>query len=161
MFETVKEEVWVKCAHLCGFGEGDTTLTMLLAHSMPLDSSNGLSPWLYTHQECTATSQVNELLLIGNSRRHPHPFLCHIHIAVRGADIVLSEPGLTNVHAICQSCTIFQHMHNYCIYTCAVTITICIFVCPAILTFAYGIDYPPFMILVIALLKDGAIMALC
>jgi H+-transporting ATPase len=80
--------------------------------------------------------------------------------AARGAaDIVLTEPGLsTIVHAIRQSRIIFQRMRNYSIYACAVTIRIV--VCFAILAFAYRIDFPPFMILVIALLNDGTIMTL-
>ncbi|KAF9051648.1 plasma membrane H+-transporting ATPase [Panaeolus papilionaceus] len=80
--------------------------------------------------------------------------------AARGAaDIVLTEPGLsTIVHAIRQSRIIFQRMRNYSIYACAVTIRIV--VCFAILAFAYKFDFPPFMILIIALLNDGTIMTL-
>ncbi|KAF9447220.1 plasma membrane H+-transporting ATPase [Macrolepiota fuliginosa MF-IS2] len=80
--------------------------------------------------------------------------------AARGAaDIVLTEPGLsTIVHAIRQSRIIFQRMRNYSIYACAVTIRIV--VCFAILSFAYKFDFPPFMILIIALLNDGTIMTL-
>ncbi|KJA25589.1 hypothetical protein HYPSUDRAFT_64762 [Hypholoma sublateritium FD-334 SS-4] len=80
--------------------------------------------------------------------------------AARGAaDIVLTEPGLsTIVHAIRQSRVIFQRMRNYSIYACAVTIRIV--VCFAILAFAYKLDFPPFMILIIALLNDGTIMTL-
>ncbi|KAJ7937023.1 hypothetical protein B0H13DRAFT_2226484 [Mycena leptocephala] len=80
--------------------------------------------------------------------------------AARGAaDIVLTEPGLsTIVHAIRGSRIIFQRMRNYSIYACAVTIRIV--VCFAILAFAYRFDFPPFMILIIALLNDGTIMTL-
>ncbi|KAJ8081869.1 hypothetical protein AAF712_004768 [Marasmius tenuissimus] len=80
--------------------------------------------------------------------------------AARGAaDIVLTEPGLsTIVHAIRGSRVIFQRMRNYSIYACAVTIRIV--VCFAILAFAYQFDFPPFMILIIALLNDGTIMTL-
>ncbi|PPQ88780.1 hypothetical protein CVT25_010466 [Psilocybe cyanescens] len=80
--------------------------------------------------------------------------------AARGAaDIVLTEPGLsTIVHAIRQSRVIFQRMRNYSIYACAVTIRIV--VCFAILAFTYKFDFPPFMILIIALLNDGTIMTL-
>ncbi|KAF8156015.1 plasma-membrane proton-e [Crassisporium funariophilum] len=80
--------------------------------------------------------------------------------AARGAaDIVLTEPGLsTIVHAIRQSRIIFQRMRNYAIYACAVTIRIV--VCFAILAFTYKLDFPPFMVLVIALLNDGTIMTL-
>ncbi|CAE6479284.1 unnamed protein product [Rhizoctonia solani] len=80
--------------------------------------------------------------------------------AARGAaDIVLTEPGLsTIVHAIRGSRQIFQRMRNYAIYACAVTIRIV--VCFAILAFAYQFDFPPFMVLIIALLNDGTIMTL-
>jgi len=80
--------------------------------------------------------------------------------AARGAaDIVLTEPGLsTIVHAIRGSRVIFQRMRNYSIYACAVTIRIV--VCFAVLAFAYKFDFPPFMVLIIALLNDGTIMTL-
>ncbi|KZT37013.1 plasma membrane H+-transporting ATPase [Sistotremastrum suecicum HHB10207 ss-3] len=80
--------------------------------------------------------------------------------AARGAaDIVLTEPGLsTIVHAIRGSRIIFQRMRNYSIYACAVTIRIV--VCFAILAFAYKFSFPPFMVLIIALLNDGTIMTL-
>ncbi|KIO19126.1 hypothetical protein M407DRAFT_245531 [Tulasnella calospora MUT 4182] len=80
--------------------------------------------------------------------------------AARGAaDIVLTEPGLsTIVHAIRGSRVIFQRMRNYSIYACAVTIRIV--VCFGILAFAYKFDFPPFMVLIIALLNDGTIMTL-
>ncbi|KAJ6450310.1 hypothetical protein C8R47DRAFT_1261546 [Mycena vitilis] len=91
----------------------------------------------------------------------------NVGIAVEGAtdaaraaaDIVLTEPGLsTIVHAIRGSRIIFQRMRNYAIYACAVTIRIV--VCFAILAFTYKFDFPPFMILIIALLNDGTIMTL-
>ena len=80
--------------------------------------------------------------------------------AARGAaDIVLTEPGLsTIVHAIRQSRIIFQRMRNYAIYACSITIRIV--VCFSILAFTYKFDFPPFMVLVIALLNDGTIMTL-
>jgi H+-transporting ATPase len=80
--------------------------------------------------------------------------------AARGAaDIVLTEPGLSAiVHAIRGSRIVFQRMRNYSIYACAMTI--CIVVCFSILAFAYRFDFPPFMILIIALLNDGTIMTL-
>jgi H+-transporting ATPase len=80
--------------------------------------------------------------------------------AARGAaDIVLTEPGLsTIVHAIRGSRIIFQRMRNYSVYACAVTIRIV--VCFAVLAFAYKFNFPPFMVLVIALLNDGTIMTL-
>ena len=49
-------------------------------------------------------------------------------------------------------------MRNYAIYACAVTIRIV--VCFAVLAFAYNFDFPPFMVLIIALLNDGTIMTL-
>ena len=91
----------------------------------------------------------------------------NLSIAVEGvtdtaygvADIILTELGLsTIVHTICSSCIIFQHMHNYSIYAC--TMTICIVVCFAILTFMYNFDFLPFMVLIITLLNDGSIMTL-
>ncbi|KAG6377316.1 hypothetical protein JVT61DRAFT_15105 [Boletus reticuloceps] len=69
------------------------------------------------------------------------------------------RPGLsTIVHAIRGSRIIFQRMRNYSIYACAVTIRIV--VCFAILAFAFKFDFPPFMVLIIALLNDGTIMTL-
>ncbi|MCO5549579.1 hypothetical protein L7F22_003051 [Adiantum nelumboides] len=80
--------------------------------------------------------------------------------AARGAaDIVLTEPGLsTIVEAIRGSRIIFQRMRNYSIYACAVTIRVV--VCFAIMAFAWKFDFPPFMILIVALLNDGTIMTL-
>jgi len=49
-------------------------------------------------------------------------------------------------------------MRNYSIYACSVTIRIV--AAFAILAFAYEFDFPPFMILIIALLNDGTIMTL-
>ncbi|KAH8918106.1 plasma-membrane proton-e [Atractiella rhizophila] len=80
--------------------------------------------------------------------------------AARGAaDIVLTEPGLsTIVHAIRQSRIIFQRMRNYSIYACAVTIRIVLGF--SVMAFAFKFDFPPFMVLIIALLNDGTIMTL-
>ncbi|CEQ40797.1 SPOSA6832_02445 [Sporobolomyces salmonicolor] len=80
--------------------------------------------------------------------------------AARGAaDIVLTEPGLsTIVHAIRQARVIFQRMRNYSIYACAVTIRIVVGF--AVMAFAFQFDFPPFMVLIIALLNDGTIMTL-
>ena len=91
----------------------------------------------------------------------------NVGIAVEGAtdaahgaaDIVLTKPGLSTImHAIRGSRIIFQHMRNYTIYTCAITIRIV--VCFSILAFAYKFDFPLFMVLIIALLNDGTIMTL-
>lgn len=49
-------------------------------------------------------------------------------------------------------------MRNYSIYACAVTIRIVVGF--AVLVFAYKFDFPPFMVLIIALLNDGTIMTL-
>lgn len=80
--------------------------------------------------------------------------------AARGAaDIVLTEPGLsTIVHAIRGSRVIFQRMRNYAIYACAVTIRIVVSF--SILAFAWKFNFPPFMVLIIAILNDGTIMTL-
>ncbi|KAG8989761.1 plasma membrane H+-ATPase [Tulasnella sp. JGI-2019a] len=98
----------------------------------------------------------------------PALFRANVGIAVEGAtdaaraaaDIVLIEPGLsTIIHAIRGARVIFQRMRNYSIYACAITIRIV--VCFSVLAFAYKFDFPPFMILVIALLNDGTIMTMC
>ncbi|CAH7677163.1 plasma-membrane proton-efflux P-type ATPase [Phakopsora pachyrhizi] len=80
--------------------------------------------------------------------------------AARGAgDIVLTEPGLsTIIHAIRQSRIVFQRMRNYSIYACAVTIRIVVGF--SIMAFAFGFDFPPFMVLVIAILNDGTVMTI-
>jgi H+-transporting ATPase len=80
--------------------------------------------------------------------------------AARGAaDIVLTEPGLsTIVHAIYGSRVIFQRMRNYAIYACAVTIRIVFGF--ALMAFIWKFNFPPFMVLIIAVLNDGTIMTL-
>src|ERR1700755_2900237 len=49
-------------------------------------------------------------------------------------------------------------MRNYSIYACAVTIRIV--VCFDILAFGYKFDFPPFMVLIIALLNDGTVLTI-
>lgn len=49
-------------------------------------------------------------------------------------------------------------MRNYSIYACSVTIRIV--VCFAILAFGYKFDFPPFMVLIIALLNDGTVLTI-
>ena len=49
-------------------------------------------------------------------------------------------------------------MRNYAIYACAVTIRIVVGF--AIMAFAFKFDFPPFMVLIIAILNDGTIMTL-
>ena len=72
---------------------------------------------------------------------------------------ITTELGLsTIVHAIRGSRVIFQRIRSYSIYSRAVMIRIV--VCFAILAFAFKFDFPPFMVLIIALLNDGTIMTL-
>ncbi|KAF7722255.1 plasma membrane H+-ATPase [Apophysomyces ossiformis] len=75
------------------------------------------------------------------------------------ADIVLTEPGLSViVEAIIGSRQIFQRMRNYSIYTCSVTIRVVVGF--AILCFVFEYDFPPFMVLILAILNDGTIMTI-
>lgn len=80
--------------------------------------------------------------------------------AARGAsDIVLTEPGLSVIiSAVLTSRAIFQRMKNYTIY--AVSITIRIVLGFMLLTVFWKFDFPPFMVLVIAVLNDGTIMTI-
>ncbi|KAJ2957487.1 hypothetical protein NQZ79_g6789 [Umbelopsis isabellina] len=75
------------------------------------------------------------------------------------ADIVLTEPGLSVIiEAIIGSRQIFQRMRNYSIYTCSVTIRVVVGF--AILVFAFQFNFPPFMVLILAILNDGTIMTI-
>ncbi|KAF6146134.1 hypothetical protein GIB67_015572, partial [Kingdonia uniflora] len=80
--------------------------------------------------------------------------------AARSAsDIVLTEPGLSVIiSAVLTSRAIFQRMKNYTIY--AVSITIRIVLGFMLLTIFWKFDFPPFMVLVIAILNDGTIMTI-
>lgn len=80
--------------------------------------------------------------------------------AARGAsDIVLTEPGLSVIiSAVLTSRAIFQRMKNYTIY--AVSITIRIVLGFMLLSLFWRFDFPPFMVLVIAVLNDGTIMTI-
>ncbi|KAI5647490.1 hypothetical protein M9H77_33495 [Catharanthus roseus] len=80
--------------------------------------------------------------------------------AARSAsDIVLTEPGLgVIISAVLTSRAIFQRMKNYTIY--AVSITIRIVLGFMLLTVFWKFDFPPFMVLVIAILNDGTIMTI-
>ncbi|KAG8073732.1 hypothetical protein GUJ93_ZPchr0006g40992 [Zizania palustris] len=80
--------------------------------------------------------------------------------AARGAaDIVLTEPGLSViVSAVLTSRAIFQRMKNYTIY--AVSITIRIVLGFVLLASIWKYDFPPFMVLIIAILNDGTIMTI-
>ncbi|KAF6174973.1 hypothetical protein GIB67_026461 [Kingdonia uniflora] len=75
------------------------------------------------------------------------------------ADIVLTEPGLSViVSAVLTSRAIFQRMKNYTIY--AVSITIRIVLGFVLLAIIWEYDFPPFMVLIIAILNDGTIMTI-
>ncbi|XP_054780666.1 ATPase 10, plasma membrane-type-like [Prosopis cineraria] len=75
------------------------------------------------------------------------------------ADLVLTEPGLSViVSAVLTSRAIFQRMKNYTIY--AVSITIRIVLGFMLLALIWEYDFPPFMVLIIAILNDGTIMTI-
>ncbi|KAI9192605.1 hypothetical protein LWI28_025366 [Acer negundo] len=80
--------------------------------------------------------------------------------AARSAsDIVLTEPGLSVIiSAVLTSRAIFQRMKNYTIY--AVSITIRIVVGFLLVALIWKFDFPPFMVLIIAILNDGTIMTI-
>ncbi|KAE9465213.1 hypothetical protein C3L33_02890, partial [Rhododendron williamsianum] len=80
--------------------------------------------------------------------------------AARSAsDIVLTEPGLSViVSAVLTSRAIFQRMKNYTIY--AVSITIRIVMGFMLIALFWKFDFPPFMVLIIAILNDGTIMTI-
>ncbi|GKU92737.1 hypothetical protein SLEP1_g6426 [Rubroshorea leprosula] len=80
--------------------------------------------------------------------------------AARSAsDLVLTEPGLSViVSAVLTSRAIFQRMKNYTIY--AVSITIRIVLGFVLLALIWEYDFPPFMVLIIAILNDGTIMTI-
>ncbi|ORX62428.1 plasma-membrane proton-e [Hesseltinella vesiculosa] len=75
------------------------------------------------------------------------------------ADIVLTEPGLSViVEAIIGSRQIFQRMRNYSIYTCSVTVRVVGGF--SLLCWCFEYDFPPFLVLIIAILNDGTIMTI-
>ncbi|XP_052208804.1 ATPase 11, plasma membrane-type-like [Diospyros lotus] len=80
--------------------------------------------------------------------------------AARSAsDIVLTEPGLSVIiSAVLTSRAIFQRMKNYTIY--AVSITIRIVLGFLLLSAFWKFNFPPLMVLVIAILNDGTIMTI-
>lgn len=80
--------------------------------------------------------------------------------AARSAsDIVLTEPGLSVIiEALIHSRQIFQRARNYSIYTCSVTVRVVVGF--AIMVFAFRFDFPPFMVLILAILNDGTIMTI-
>jgi H+-transporting ATPase len=76
------------------------------------------------------------------------------------ADIVLTSPGLSIIiEAIQESRKIFQRMNSYAIYRIAETIRVLLFMTLSILVFNF---YPvtPVMIVLLALLNDGAILSI-
>ncbi|KAF9433877.1 plasma membrane H+-ATPase [Entomortierella beljakovae] len=75
------------------------------------------------------------------------------------ADIVLTEPGLSVIiDAILGSRQIFQRMRNYSAYTCSITIRIVL--CFSVMCWAWRFDFPPFMVLILAILNDGTILTI-
>ncbi|XP_071703295.1 plasma membrane ATPase 3-like [Rutidosis leptorrhynchoides] len=80
--------------------------------------------------------------------------------AARSAsDIVLTKEGLSVIiSAVLTSRAIFQRMKNYTIY--AVSITIRIVLGFMLLALIWKFDFPPFMVLIIAILNDGTIMTI-
>ncbi|CAI5522424.1 unnamed protein product [Closterium sp. Naga37s-1] len=81
--------------------------------------------------------------------------------AARSAsDIVLTEPGLSVIiHAVLTSRCIFQRMKNYTIY--AISITIRIVLGFMLIALIWKFDFAPFMVLIIAILNDGAHSCSC
>ncbi|KAL6867719.1 hypothetical protein ACP4OV_015743 [Aristida adscensionis] len=79
--------------------------------------------------------------------------------AARGAaDIVLTEPGLgVVVGAVLTSRAIFQRMKNYTVWVLARSPRVLGFV---LLASIWEYDFPPFMVLIIAILNDGTIMTI-
>jgi H+-transporting ATPase len=80
--------------------------------------------------------------------------------AARGAaDLVLTQPGLSViVTAIVESRKIFQRMLSYSLFATATTVRIVVMF--STLIFAWKFNFPPFLILIIALLNDGSIMSI-
>uniref|UniRef100_A0A0E0K7H4 P-type H(+)-exporting transporter n=1 Tax=Oryza punctata TaxID=4537 RepID=A0A0E0K7H4_ORYPU len=80
--------------------------------------------------------------------------------AARSAsDIVLTEPGLSVIiSAVLTSRAIFQRMKNYTIY--AVSITVRIVLGFLLLACFWKFDFPPLLVLLIAILNDGTIMTI-
>jgi H+-transporting ATPase len=78
--------------------------------------------------------------------------------AARGAaDMVLLSEGLSVIiKAILGSRCIFQRMRNYATYACATTIRIVTTF--GVLACVWQFTFPPFMVLIIAILNDGTIM---
>ncbi len=76
------------------------------------------------------------------------------------ADMVLLSPGLSVIiHAIQESRKIFQRMQSYAIYRIAETIRVLLFMTLSILVFNFY-PVPAVMIVLLALLNDGAILSI-
>ncbi|KAG6516301.1 hypothetical protein ZIOFF_026760 [Zingiber officinale] len=78
------------------------------------------------------------------------------------ADIVLTEPGFSVIiSAVLTSRAIFQRMNNYTIYAVSITIRIVLLQLGfVLLALIWEYDFPPFMVLIIAILNDGTIMTI-
>ncbi|KAJ7745691.1 hypothetical protein B0H16DRAFT_1557868 [Mycena metata] len=75
-------------------------------------------------------------------------------------DLVTTQPCLPKiVEAICNSRQIFQRLRACFIYSCAITIRTTL--CFSLVAFIYKIDFPPFMMLLIALTTNLATLTLC
>ncbi|KAJ1942527.1 hypothetical protein EC988_006463, partial [Linderina pennispora] len=64
----------------------------------------------------------------------------------------------TIIEAFIHSRIIFQRMRNYAIYTCSVTIRVVTTF--SILVFAFKFDFPPFLVLILAIINDGTMMTI-
>lgn len=80
--------------------------------------------------------------------------------AARGAaDLVLTEPGLSVIiTAIEESRRIFQRMLSYSVFATATTVRIVTMF--SVLIFVWKFNFPPFLVLIVALLNDGSIMSI-
>ncbi|KAH9734184.1 ATPase 11 plasma membrane-type-related [Citrus sinensis] len=82
-----------------------------------------------------------------------------IDAARSAADIVLTEPGLNVIiTAVLNSRAIFQRMKNYTVRIYAVSGTIHIGFAFRLLALIWQFNFPSFMVLIIAILNDGAII---
>ncbi|TXG68154.1 hypothetical protein EZV62_003089 [Acer yangbiense] len=100
---------------------------------------------------------VDELIEKADGFAGVFPAVADATDAARSAsDIVLTEPGLSViVSAVLTSRAIFQRMKNYTIY--AVSITIRIVLGFVLLALIWEYDFPPFMVLIIAILNDDRV----
>ncbi|KAK4393067.1 ATPase 11, plasma membrane-type [Sesamum angolense] len=110
--------------------------------------------------ESIAALPIDELIEKADGFAGVFPAVADATDAARGAsDIVLTEPGLSVIiSAVLTSRAIFQRMKNYTIY--AVSITIRIVLGFMLLALIWKFDFPPFMVLIIAILNDGTIMTI-